>query len=104
MMTNVANLAVAEVVTMSKIRFVTLTEELKRLAAEVDRLERRVASGSCGVTDHILLEATRRTHATTLQALALDGEDRSLPTMAMSIAPRRSMAPQDQAAVQFWRS
>jgi hypothetical protein len=90
---------------MSKIRFVTLSVELNRLAAEVDRLERRVASGSCGVTVHILLEATRRTHATTLQALALDGEEeRSLPTLGMSIRPRRSMAPHDQAAAHFWRS
>jgi hypothetical protein len=51
---------------------VALSEELSRLDAEIERLEARVAAGHAGVIDHILLEATRRTRATTRGALALD--------------------------------
>jgi hypothetical protein len=46
-----------------------LAEELNRLEAEITQIEARIASGRGGIVDHILLVATRRTHATTLTAL-----------------------------------
>jgi hypothetical protein len=46
-----------------------LAEELNRLEAEITQIEARIGSGRGGIVDHILLAATRRTHATTLTAL-----------------------------------
>jgi hypothetical protein len=66
----------------------TLTDELRRLEAEIARLETKIASGSAGAIDRILLEATRRTRATTLQALAMDPEDeRGAFTTPISTVP-----------------
>jgi hypothetical protein len=46
-----------------------LAEEVARLDAEIKRIQQRIATGCSGIVDHILLEATRRTRASTLQAL-----------------------------------
>jgi len=68
---------------------VVLREELGRLDAEIDRLETRVARGEAGMIDHILLEATRRTRATTHQALVLD----SASMRPSGHAPTRRLLP-----------
>jgi hypothetical protein len=52
---------------------VALTDELNQLIAEVARLERRIAEGEGGITDHILLQATLRTQARARNALARNG-------------------------------
>lgn len=74
---------------MANDRTATLTDELRRLQAEIERLERRIATGSAGSIDRILLEATRRTHGSTLQALAMDPDDerRVSSSSQTSIAP-----------------
>jgi hypothetical protein len=48
---------------------VGLAEELDRLDAEIMRLEERISADRAGIVDHILLAATRRTHARALEAL-----------------------------------
>jgi hypothetical protein len=73
---------------MAHDRTATLTEELRRLQAEIDRFERKIASGSAGSIDRILLEATRRTHGSTLQALAMGPyEERRVSITPPSVAP-----------------
>ena len=60
-----------------------LAEELARLDHQIAQLESRIAAGNGGITDHILLEATRRTHATTSAALAeCHAERTTLPGVA----------------------
>jgi len=68
-------------------RTATLKDELGRLQAEIDRLERKIASGSAGSIDRILLEATRRTHSTTLQALAMGPEDERRVSVTPTTVP-----------------
>jgi hypothetical protein len=51
-----------------------LIRELRQLNVEIGRLEQRIADGEGGITEHILLVATRRTHATIEQALHMSGE------------------------------
>lgn len=61
---------------------VALTEELNRLTAEIARLERRIAEGEGDITDHILLQATLRTQATTRTKLAASGVGAVIPVSA----------------------
>ncbi|HMI93042.1 MAG TPA: hypothetical protein VK509_16845 [Polyangiales bacterium] len=61
-----------------------LVEELNRLSAEVARLERVIAEGEGGIADHILLQATLRTQASTRGALATHGVGWALPLSARS--------------------
>lgn len=89
---------------MPHIRSTLLISELDRLQVEVERLERKVASGHSGLVDHILLEATRRTHATTRQALTLDLDvpfepSRRSPARAHDDAMRIDV----HAATEFWQ-
>lgn len=46
-----------------------LSEQLERLDRELTRLEDKLASGQASPLDEMMLEATRRTRATTAQGL-----------------------------------
>ena len=61
---------------------VVLTEQLNRLTAEVTRLERRIAEGEGDIADHILLQATLRTQASTRTQLAASGISAVMPVNA----------------------
>lgn len=70
-----------------------LAEELNRLELEINRLEQRIADGRSGIVECILLEATRRTRASTQQAMAeLQARRNTIPgpaPRASSGAPTR---------------
>jgi len=67
---------------------VALQEELSRLDAEITRLEMRLIAADTGITDSILLEATRRTRATTAQSIGLRS---AMGWTTRSVPPRRTL-------------
>lgn len=83
---------------MSSSRSMALMEELQRLDAEVGRLERRIRGDTAGPVDAILLEATRRTRATTLQALELASQAPA-PRASFAPPPRGSFAPAPRLSI-----
>ena len=80
---------------------VNLADELNRLTAEVVRLERRIAEGEGGIADHILLQATLRTQASTRSALAASGVGWVIPVSASGSTATRS-EPHPRNSAQFF--